>query len=123
MSKRKPDLNFLLNTFNIPPLAKRRKPSVPPPVAAENPVSGPSTSAPSQQPAQTSTQAAYQRIKPSPAHSPFQTGKSVVNEVLAVIRDGSDLFLPLKAALVGIVKIMDVMEVRRCNIYPALSLT
>jgi hypothetical protein len=123
MSKRKHNLNLLLNSINIHPLAKRRKYPAPPPVVASNPASGLSTSTSSQQPAQTPSQAAYQRIEPPPAHSSFQTGKSVVNEVLAVIRDGSDLFLPLKAALVGIVKIMDVMEVRRYNIYPALSLT
>jgi hypothetical protein len=116
MSKRKHNLNFLLNSCNIPPLAKRRKPSAPPPVAASNPVSGPSTSAPLQQPAQTSTQAAYNQFKPPPPPSAFQTGQSVMKQILAAISDSADMFLPLKAALCGIVNIMDVMEVRRTAI-------
>jgi len=39
------------------------------------------------------------------------TAGSVLYEPLAVARDGSDLCLPLKAALVGVVKIWDVCEV------------
>ena len=39
------------------------------------------------------------------------TAGSVVYELLAAARDGSDLCLPLKAALTGVVKIWDVCEV------------
>jgi hypothetical protein len=99
-----------LNRFNI--LPRRKKPPIPPPDAVLNPASAPSTPAPSRQLAQPSIQSAY-NTEITPAPSSFQTGKSVVKEVLEAIRDGSDLFLPLKAALVGIVKIMDIMEVRR----------
>ena len=48
------------------------------------------------------------------------TAGSVVYELLAAARDGSDLCLPLKAALVGVVKIWDVCEVNtplRTSIY------
>jgi hypothetical protein len=113
MSKRKPDASNL-NPFNI--LPKRRKTPIPPPVAASNPVSGPSTLAPSQQPVQTSIQAAYDHIQPPPPPSPFQTGQSAMKQILAAISDSADMFLPLKAALSGIVNIMDVMEVRRHTI-------
>ena len=36
---------------------------------------------------------------------------SIVHELLATARDGADLCLPLKAALVGVVKIWDICEV------------
>jgi len=39
------------------------------------------------------------------------TTGSVVNEFLAAARDGADLCLPLKAALVGAVKIFEICEV------------
>jgi len=41
------------------------------------------------------------------------TASSVVHEFLAAARDGADLCLPLKAALVGAVKIFEVCEVRK----------
>ena len=40
------------------------------------------------------------------------TASSVVHEFLAAARDGSDLCLPLKAALVGAVKIFEICEAR-----------
>jgi len=40
------------------------------------------------------------------------TANSVVHEFLAAARDGSDLCLPLKAALVGAVKIFEICEAR-----------
>jgi len=36
-----------------------------------------------------------------------------VKGLLVAARDGSDLFLPLKAALVGVVALWDVFDVRR----------
>ena len=45
------------------------------------------------------------------------TAGSVIYELLAAARDGSDMCLPLKAALVGIIKIWDVCEVYRSHIY------
>jgi hypothetical protein len=110
MSKRKPDASNL-NPFSM--LSKRRKTPNPPPVAASNPVSGPSTPAPSQQPVKTSIQAAYDHIQPPSPPSPFQTGQSAMKQILAAISDSADMFLPLKAALSGIVNIMNVMEVRK----------
>jgi len=40
------------------------------------------------------------------------TASSVAHEFLAAARDGSDLCLPLKAALVGAVKIFEICEAR-----------
>ena len=48
--------------------------------------------------------------------TPLTVGKTVgsaIYELLAAARDGSDLCLPLKAALVGVVKIWDICQV--CN--------
>ncbi|EMD30754.1 hypothetical protein CERSUDRAFT_120326, partial [Gelatoporia subvermispora B] len=42
--------------------------------------------------------------------SPRRTGWVVLKEVLKAVRDGSDLFLPLKAALVGVVEVMDIVD-------------
>ena len=43
--------------------------------------------------------------------SGFETGWSILKCVLEAARDGSDLFLPLKAALVGVTAIMAHVEV------------
>jgi len=48
---------------------------------------------------------------PQPPQSAGATAGSVIHELLAAARDGSDLCLPLKAALTGVVKIWDVCEV------------
>jgi len=53
---------------------------------------------------------AYAR-PPSPTNILATTG-SAVKGLLVAVRDGSDLFLPLKAALVGVVAIWDVFDVR-----------
>ena len=42
-----------------------------------------------------------------------ETGWNILKRVLAVARDGSDLCLPLKAALVGVVAAMEEVEVSR----------
>jgi len=47
---------------------------------------------------------------PKPSSALGTTG-SVINELLATARDGADMCLPLKAALVGVVKIWDICEV------------
>ena len=57
-----------------------------------------------------STTPAYAR-PPSPRTVLATTG-SAVKGLLAAARDGSDLFLPLKAALVGVVALWDVWDVR-----------
>lgn len=57
-----------------------------------------------------------QPIKP---HQPVQlakTGWVVLKGVLGVVHDGSDLFLPLKLALVGVVKAMDIVDVRSVSV-------
>ena len=54
---------------------------------------------------------AYAR-PPSPPTILATTG-SAVKGLLAAARDGSDLFLPLKAALVGVVALWDVFDVSR----------
>jgi len=41
----------------------------------------------------------------------FQSVKDVVYDVLSAARDASDLLLPLKAALTGVIKVWDVLEV------------
>jgi len=46
--------------------------------------------------------------EPQDQQSIGATAGSVVYELLAAARDGSDLCLPLKAALVGVVKIWDI---------------
>jgi len=54
---------------------------------------------------------------PPKQSSALGTTGSVIHELLATARDGADLCLPLKAALVGVVKIWDICEVCRCNIF------
>ena len=49
---------------------------------------------------------------PPKSTSALATTGSVIHELLETARDGADLCLPLKAALVGVVKIWDVCEVR-----------
>jgi len=67
---------------------------------------------------------AYAR-PPSPTNFFTITG-SAVKGLLIAVRDGSDLFLPLKAALVGVVALWDIIDVRhfplqRGNTYSACS--
>ena len=52
----------------------------------------------------------YEYAEPSAPQTGLQTMGSVVHEFLAAARDGSDLCLPLKAALVGAVKIFEICE-------------
>jgi len=47
---------------------------------------------------------------PSAPPTALATTGSAIYELLAVTRDGSDMFLPLKAALTGVVKIWDICE-------------
>jgi len=54
----------------------------------------------------------HEYAEPQDAPSAISTTVSVVKEFLEAARDGSDLFLPLKAALVGVVKIWDICEVQ-----------
>jgi len=81
------------------------------------------TSVPSQLPSPTAADAsspplgtehtatpAYAR-PPSPTTILATTG-SAVKGLLVAARDGSDLFLPLKAALVGVVALWDIFDVR-----------
>ena len=56
----------------------------------------------------------YASPQPSPTIS--VTARSVIRDLLEAVRDGSDLFLPLKATLVGVVKIWDICEVRRFSL-------
>jgi len=48
---------------------------------------------------------------PPKSTSALATTGSVIHELLATARDGADMCLPLKAALVGVVKIWDICEV------------
>ena len=50
--------------------------------------------------------------RPSAPLSALSTTGSAIYELLATIRDASDMCLPLKAAAVGVLKIWDVCEVR-----------
>jgi len=59
---------------------------------------------------------AYAR-PPSPKSILATTG-SAVKMLLVAARDGSDLFLPLKAALVGVVAIWDIFDVRHIILLP-----
>jgi len=59
--------------------------------------------------ASASTSLAY-ASPPKSSSAPGTTG-SVIHELLATARDGADMCLPLKAALVGVVKIWDICEV------------
>jgi len=52
----------------------------------------------------------YEYAEPSSPQTSLQTTGSVVHEFLAAARDGADLCLPLKAALVGAVKIFEICE-------------
>jgi len=65
-------------------------------------------------------------ISTIPAQAPappaiLATTASVVKELLAAARDGSDLFLPLKAALVGVVSIWNIFDVRHHHLEPYLT--
>jgi len=50
--------------------------------------------------------------RPSVPPSALSTTGSVIHELFTTIRDASDMCLPLKAAVVGVLKIWDVCEVR-----------
>ena len=50
--------------------------------------------------------------RPSTPPSALATTGSVIHELLTTIRDAADMCLPLKAAVVGVLKIWDVCEVR-----------
>ena len=50
--------------------------------------------------------------RPSTPPSALATTGSVIHDLLTTIRDASDMCLPLKAAVVGVLKIWDVCEVR-----------
>jgi len=50
--------------------------------------------------------------RPSTPPSVLVTTGSVIHDLLTTIRDASDMCLPLKAAVVGVLKIWDVCEVR-----------
>jgi hypothetical protein len=104
MSPRK----FKMKHLNLFKISKHRKSQAPPPVDVSNPEF---VSALSQQILSYPAQAAYHTELPKDL-SPLQIGKDVLKEVLETVKDGSDLFLPLKAVLVGVVKIMDVVDVR-----------
>jgi len=54
--------------------------------------------------------------RPSTPPSAIATTGSVIHELLTTIRDASDMCLPLKAAVVGVLKIWDVCEVRRLRV-------
>jgi len=83
------------------PGSRSRTPS---PISQDpNPV--PDTSAPSTSPLN------HLELQPPPTF--LQTTGSVVQEFLEAARDGSDLCLPLKAALVGATKILDICKA--CN--------
>ena len=51
-------------------------------------------------------------VRPSTPPSALATTGSVIHDLLTTIRDASDMCLPLKAAVVGVLKIWDVCEVR-----------
>jgi len=52
----------------------------------------------------------YIRSPPPPRR--LDTALSIVKECLSAVKEASDMFLPLKAALVGFVKVWEVYEVR-----------
>ena len=52
----------------------------------------------------------HEYADPTESLTTSATARSVVKELFETARDGSDLFLPLKAALVGVVKIWDICE-------------
>jgi len=57
------------------------------------------------------TSSIHNYANPQSALKVVGTAGSVIYELLATARDGSDMCLPLKVALVGVVKIWDVCEV------------
>ena len=74
-----------------------------------------STSAPSE--------GRYSYADPKAPRTAIGTAGSVVNEFLAAARDGADLCLPLKAVLVGAVKIFEICEARITFTLPLILLT
>jgi len=85
------------------------------------------TSVPSQLPSPTAADASSLSLETDPLDVPdyarppsptkiLATTRSVVKQLTVAARDGSDLFLPLKAALVSVVAIWDVFDV--CHFTP-----
>jgi len=62
--------------------------------------------------AQASSSWTHEYASPKAPPTALSTTGSVVQEFLAAARDGADLCLPLKAALVGAVKIFEICEAR-----------
>jgi len=73
-----------------------------------------STSAPSE--------GRYSYADPKAPRTAIGTAGSVVNEFLAAARDGADLCLPLKAVLVGAVKIFEICEASIASTSPFIFL-
>jgi len=65
----------------------------------------------------------HEYADPHAAPTLASTAGSVIKEFLAAARDGSDLCLPLKAALVGAVKILEICEARISVVSHVLKLT
>ena len=82
--------------FNPGRRSRSHSPNTPDP----NPI--PSTSAP--------PEGRHSYADPKAPQTVTGTAGSVVKEFLAAARDGADLCLPLKAALVGAVKIFEICE-------------
>ena len=61
--------------------------------------------------------------EPRAPQTAISTTISIVHEFLAAARDGADLCLPLKAALVGAVKIFEICEVRKKQRFSIIFLT
>jgi len=61
--------------------------------------------------------------RPSSPTTILATTGSAVKGLLVAARDGSDLLLPLKAALVGVVAIWDIFDVRYLHLLPIITQT
>ena len=106
-----PEAELQLPTPNVA-AAMARLAIVPISVAIEPSfVAGPATASARSSPLKSSRSVPAYARPPSPTTILATTG-SAVKGLLVAARDGADLFLPLKAALVGVVALWDIWDVR-----------
>jgi len=101
--------------INPPPTPPHQlQPNVTVPVSSPLYSATPPLEPDSAQPATSSSSAVHTTpayARPSIPPSALATTGSVIHDILTTIRDASDMCLPLKAAVVGVLKIWDVCEV------------
>ena len=104
--------NLDINSPATPPLQPQPAARLSLPVQSGSSESTPLFELDPAQPVSSPTHATPAYARPSTPPSALSTTGSVVYELLKTIGDASDMFLPLEAAVVGVLRIWDVCEVR-----------